>query len=133
VPGEIAVAVAPAAAVVASVRFRPIADIGSYLEYAVMTQIISDLADYDVAAWVMEECNWRFVFDSSDKEDTVQHELTGVTGWRLSELHNGIGVMEITVEPSIDGALTYTINTVCNETIEVKCADVRERHIKRRR
>ena len=98
-----------------------------------MTRTISDLADYNVAAWVMEESYWRFVFDSSDGESVVQHELIGVSHWRTSELRDGIGVMEVRLAPGTDGTVAYTIETVCNETIEVRCAEVQECQIKHRR
>jgi len=39
--------------------------------------------------------------------------------------------MEIRLTPT-DGALAYTVETVCAETIEVICADVRETVIKHR-
>ncbi len=96
-----------------------------------MMPTLSDLADCTIVAWVLEKSTWRFVFDSSDGEWVVQHELLGVSQWRTSELSNGIGVMEIRLMPA-DGALTYVIETVCNETIEVICADVRETIIKPR-
>ena len=91
--------------------------------------MLSDLADYVAAAWIMEADTWRFVFDSSDGESVIQHHLLGVSQWRISDLRDGIGVMEIRLVP-VNGALEYTIVTVCNETIEVICADVRETVIK---
>jgi hypothetical protein len=62
----------------------------------------------------------------------VQHDLTGVSRWRMSELRDGIGVMEIGVKLTSNGTLAYTINTVCNEVIDVLCTDVRETIIKHR-
>ncbi len=97
-----------------------------------MAQPISDLADYTVVAWVIEPDSWRFVFDSSDGESIIQHKLGGVSRWRTSELRDAVGVLEIRVNAALDGALTYTIDTVCNEVIEVVCADVHETHIKHR-
>ena len=97
-----------------------------------MAQPISDLADYTVVAWVIEPDNWRLVFDSSDGESVIQHELGGVSRWRTSELRDAVGVMEIRVSTALDGALTYTIDTVCSEVIEVVCAHVHETHIKNR-
>ena len=97
-----------------------------------MAQPISDLADYTVVAWVIEPDSWRLVFDSSDGESIIQHKLGGVSRWRTSELRDAVGVLEIRVNAALDGALTYTIDTVCNEVIEVVCADVHETHIKHR-
>ena len=95
-----------------------------------MAQPISDLADYTIVAWVIEPDNWRLVFDSSDGESVIQHELGGVSRWRTPELRDAVGVMEIRVNTALDGALTYTIDTVCNEVIEVVCAHVHGTHIK---
>lgn len=99
---------------------------------AVMTRTISDLADYSVAAWAMDKTHWRFVFDSSDGKSVVQHELTGVLRWRTTELRDGIGVMAVRLTTRSDGSIAYTIDTVCNETIEILCSDVIESDIKRR-
>ena len=95
-----------------------------------MAQPISDLADYTIVAWVIEPDIWRLVFDSSDGKSVIQHELDGVSRWRTSELRDAVGVMDIRVNIGLNGALTYTINTVCNEVIEVVCAHVHETHIK---
>lgn len=95
-----------------------------------MAQPISNLADYNIVAWVIEPDNWRLVFDSSDGESVIQHELSGVSRWRTSELRDAVGVIDIRVNIGLNGALTYTINTVCNEIIEVVCAHVHETHIK---
>jgi hypothetical protein len=96
-----------------------------------MMPTLSDLADYTLAAWVLEKSSWRLVFDSSDGESVIQHDLTGVSFWQTSELCNGIGVMEIRCTPT-DGALAYEIETVCAETVQVICADIRETIIKQR-
>lgn len=128
---------------------------------------ISHLADYSVAAWVMDKPNWRFVFDSSDGEATVQHELIGVLHWQISSLRDGIGVSEIGLKllqgsvatdasargllwralgltdqasdsnlrrrvEDLSGTVIYTIDTVCGESIDVICAEVRETVIKER-
>lgn len=97
-----------------------------------MIPTLSDLADCTIAAWVMEHQQWRFVFDSSDGEWVVQHELQGVSQWQMSELRNGICVMEVRLKSTLEGAVAYTIETVCNETIEVICDDVVETVIKHR-